>query len=121
MVEFALVFVLFLMLIFSIGELGRLVWVQQSLAFAARAGLRLAQVEGSAATETAIEAVVAANLPGMTADDLDVTVTWPAGNDRFDPVQITATYDFQFIMGSLFGLPNNTLVLTTTAVRNISQ
>ena len=81
-VEFSLVFILFLVLIVSLLEIGGTVWTYTTVTFAARQGVRFAMVHGSAnpvldgegndITDDQVEAVVQANAIGLDPNKLVV-------------------------------------------------
>ena len=89
-VEFALVFMLFLLLSIGLFEMGRAMWIYTTLSYAARQGARFAMVRGNdastvgallgipvtTATNAEITQVVRNNAIGLVASDLTVTPTW---------------------------------------------
>lgn len=122
-VEFALVLPVFLLLVFGIIDLGRMVWMENTLAFAAREGTRYAIVHGSYSSapcgpgsatytppdqDTAVTAAVlryAIGVPNVT-----VAAQWLDGdNNRNSRVAVDVYSDFmplpsQYLMGGAFSV-----------------
>jgi Flp pilus assembly protein TadG len=118
MVEFALVAPLFFALIFGTIELGRLMWVDHSLANATREGARYAMVHGSKsttpATDTEVQAVVEDKAPGVTSA-LSVSTTG-LGGEPGTSLSVNTSYDFSFITADIFGLSSVNLNHTSTVI-----
>ena len=105
LVEFALVIPIFLLLVFGLVDLGRAVFVNNSLGEAARDGARYGSVQARAydnTSRTAVEVWVEARLVGVP--DATVTVTCVAQNadlgcagNGYDTVIVTAEADLQMI------------------------
>ncbi|HZO81743.1 MAG TPA: TadE/TadG family type IV pilus assembly protein [Candidatus Binataceae bacterium] len=124
-VEFALVALPCLTLLFAVTSFGYALYTYSFVSSAARNAVRYAIVHGShslsPATSTAITNYVKNQLQGLSASDLSVTSCWnpqsgtcpgPSGNN--DPgkvVSVTVTYNFQ----PLFGMPAVTLPLTSSS------
>jgi Flp pilus assembly protein TadG len=96
MVEFAIVSVIFLFLLFGVVEFGRAVWIKNSINAGAREGARYAAVRGSTsgrpATADSVSAYVATKIP---VSPLIVSATWPDGNDPGDAVQVRVRYVYR--------------------------
>ncbi len=122
-VEFSLVFLLFLVLTIGLFEMGRAMWIYTTLSHAARQGARFAMVRGddaispvTTATNAEITQVVRRNAIGLVASDVTVTPTWKvsttgtevdwqtAGNARNGGtfVVVRVTYPIRFITGNVF-------------------
>jgi hypothetical protein len=100
-----------------------LVYAYSTVSEAARAGARYAIVHGSASSSpsgpTANDANVASAVqsyaPGLNTANLSVTSTWPSGsNDPTRSVTVTATYNYQLMVGRLFGVGNVQVSGTST-------
>ena len=97
LIEFSLISILLLMLVFGIMEFGRAIWIYGTVAHVAREGARFAIVRGSNsgrdASTTDVENYVnqrAAGMPGLT-----VTTTWDdASKDPGTVVQVQVDRDF---------------------------
>ena len=89
LVEFALVLPVFLLLIFGGLEMGRAVMVKHLLDDAARAGCRVASMQG--ATQNDVVSVVnqALTKAGISGHDVTVTPTPPSSADHLEPVSVT--------------------------------
>lgn len=105
MVEFALGFLLFLMLVVGIFEGGRLVWTYTTLSHAARQGSRLAIVHGERnplKDDSAITAAVRAQAVGLPAADVTVNTVWDDPNKKGGSVvTVSASYPINFIAAPL--------------------
>lgn len=97
-VEFALIAVAFLTLIFGIFEGGRIFWALNTIQYAVESGARYALTNTDASTaeiETATRASINA-LP-ITDDNPTITIQTSTVNN-VDIIQIDAIYTFQAIM-----------------------
>ena len=117
LVETALVLPLLLMLIVGLFDVGRAIWLSNTLATAVREGTRYGIVHGalSAAptgpgaasytppdSDTAITAQVL-NYASGVPDNLTVQSTWPDGNaNRGSRIVVTATFPFTPILSQVF-------------------
>lgn len=110
-VEFALSFTAFIMLLMGLMEFGRVVWTFSTLSHAVSQGARYAAVHGSGNpiivngndnTASAISDVVKANSIGLDSSQVTVNTAWSPNNDRGSEFTITASYPLNMIMGSLF-------------------
>jgi Flp pilus assembly protein TadG len=117
LVETALVLPLLLMLIVGLFDVGRAVWLSNTLATAVREGTRYGIVHGalSAAptgpgaasytppdTDTTITAQVR-NYASGVPNNLTVQSTWPDGNaNRGSRIVVTATFPFTPILSQVF-------------------
>ena len=124
-VEFSFIFVVFLMTVVALMELGRGVWTYATLSHAARRGARFAMIHGSNnpvmdnsdndTTDTEIANVVKAAAIGLDTSTIVVaTPTWTPDRSRGSTVELTVTYNFNVVVGPPL-LPRNTIPLTSTA------
>jgi len=94
-------------MLFGVIEGGRLVWTNHEVVNGTREGARLAMVAGAtggpAVTEAAVEARVLSSTAGLEAGRLDVVVT-NLGGETGESVIVQSTYDYQPIIGMIFGL-----------------
>ncbi len=117
LVEFALVLPVILLIVTGLFDVGRAIFQENTLAYAAREGTRYAIVHGSGSASPSgpgnVEAIVnvvraaAVGVPSVT-----VTVTYPdtscsLPNDRFCRVAVDATAPFvpipsQYLLGGTF-------------------
>lgn len=124
LVEFALLLPLFLLIVTGIFDVGRAVWQENSLAYAAREGTRYAIVHGSAgspavgpcsnclnpATNNLGNIVNAVTSNAVGVYNIDVTIDYPDGdNQRNHRVTVDATAPFvplpsQYLLGNAFQL-----------------
>lgn len=118
-IEFSLIVPVFLLIIYGIMELGRLLFVYNSLGHAVYEGGRYAIVRGSEsavpATTSEIEAQVQAYATSLDPSLLNVSVTFDPDNSPGSTVVIAATYDFTF-MTNLLPLSDFDLTSATDAV-----
>jgi Flp pilus assembly protein TadG len=103
MVEFSLVFVLFLTMMAGLFEFGRALWVYTTLAHATREGARYAMVHGAnnSVTNDQIIARVRAQAIGLSPGDITVTPNYSPNNQIGSFVTIQATYPFSMVLGKL--------------------
>ena len=124
-VEFAFTFVVFIMTVVVLMELGRAVWTYATLSHAARRGARFAMIHGSNnpvldgndndTTDSEITAVVKAAAIGLDTDTIVVsTPTWTPDRSRGSTVELTVTYNFNAVVGPPL-LSSSTIPLTSTA------
>ena len=124
LVEFALLLPLFLLVVTGIFDVGRAVWQENSLAYAAREGTRYAIVHGSGgspvvgpctnclnpATNNLGNIVSAVTTNAVGVYNIDVTIDYPDGdNQRNHRVTVDATAPFiplpsQYLLGGVFQL-----------------
>lgn len=98
-VEFALVLPVLLVLVFGIIEFGRVLWVQNTLQYAAERGTRFYIVNAGAA-ESEIADVVRANLTGLNPppDGLRIEARTETTVQQRTYKAVSVEYDFQFIV-----------------------
>lgn len=99
-VEFALVSIAFLMLIFGIFESGRMFWMYNTLQYAAEIGARYTLTDPDA-TDGEITNKVYENLNGIASNDpnLNISIGKPtAAGGNVQMVTIDITYNFQTIL-----------------------
>ena len=105
MVEFSLIVFMFIIMLFGVVELGRMVLVYTTVANAARAGARYAIVHGGDLTtgasgpgnttqiQTVVQNYASAGL--LNTNNLTITVNYPYGtNTAGSPVSVTVTYPY---------------------------
>jgi len=119
LVEFSLIAVLLVMLLFGVVEMCRLVLVYTAVANAARAGTRYAIVHGvdNLADATTVKTVVKNFLSAAPLDSSNATITGPLYSCQ-NPgctVQITVTYPYDPLV-SYFSLGTINLSSTSKGV-----
>ena len=124
MVEFALGFLIFLVLVVGIFEGGRLVWTYTTLSHAARQGARYAVVHGERnplADDTGITAAVRAQAVGLPSNGVTVNTVWSDSNKKGGSiVTVSASYPISFIASPLvFG--SNGLNLTARSRATVAD
>jgi len=124
MVESALVFGLFLTMLIGMLEIGRAVWVYETLTQAARAGARFAMMHGArnphggeSTPVSAVEAMVESASPGLDPDDLTVTVTWTPDAEPGSTVEVQASYPMTLIAAPLFSNQSSFSIVRTSTRR----
>ena len=124
MIEFSLVFLVFVVLIVGLMEIGRAVWTYTTVAHAARRGVRYATLHGSNnpvldesendVTDTEIADRVKANAIGLDSTKIVVsTPVWTPDRSRGSVVELTVTYPFELVTGS-FIVSQQSLELSST-------
>lgn len=118
LVEFALTFPVFILLIFSLIEGGRLMFTWVLLSEASREGARTAVLPNTASTTTISSRVaeIAGFAPGFAANNLAVykngtAVSGVFAKTRGDTMKVQIDYTFTFLSGTL--LPFTTRAITT--------
>ena len=124
MVEFALSFLLFLVLVVGIFEGGRLVWTYETLAHAARQGARTAIVHGERnplSDDSAIVDAVRAQAVGLPSGEVIVDTVWSDAEKKGGSiVTVSASYPISFIASPLvFG--GNGLSLTARSRATVAD
>jgi Flp pilus assembly protein TadG len=124
MVEFALSFLLFLVLVVGIFEGGRLVWTYETLAHAARQGARVAIVHGERnplADDTQITDAVRAQAVGLPSANVVVNTVWSDAEKKGGSiVTVSASYPISFIASPLvFG--SNGMSLTARSRATVAD
>lgn len=100
MVEFALMAPVFFLMLFGVIEMGRLMYIDHSIANATREGARQLMVSGSEAqfprTEQQIRDTVKTKATGATVTDGNIAITG-YGADPGQSASVETTYQFQWI------------------------
>ncbi len=123
-VEFALSFVLFIVVLMGLMELGRGMWTYGMLAHAARAAGRYCMVRGTQnpAVTTELRDLVENNCRGLEASSIVLETKWKDPTDgtvradvsaveRGDVIELKVKYPFQFVTGGLI-VPNGTISMS---------
>lgn len=116
MVEFALVFLLFLLVVAGVFEFGRGVWTFTTIAHAARQGARFAMIRGSRnpTTTEQVRNVVRNAAVGLNKAQVEVTTVWPSGVKKGNVVQVQVSYPFGLVSGSLL-LPESMIQINASS------
>lgn len=119
LVEFGLITFMYLILLFSVVEMGRMLIVYTALANAAHAGTRYAIVHGSdltsgasgpgntTAVQTAVSNFAAAGM--LNTSSLNTSVTYSPNNNPGSTVTVTVTYTYDPLLGYFSKILNKTL------------
>lgn len=126
--EFTVVAVLLLTLVFGIIDFGRALYAYHFVSYAAHQATRWASVRGSNCTGLpngcpALQADIVTYVKSIAygLDPTKITLNsnpWPSGNSPSNPVTVTVTYNFQFLLPFL---PSNSITMSSTAQMVISQ
>lgn len=105
--EFALIFPILILIVFGVLDLGRLFHAGITVANAAREGARYGTLNPPPDNNPAIiaAALAEAENSGINIPPGYVSVSCPMGCDSGLPVRVTVDYDFQMIIGIVFGDP----------------
>jgi Flp pilus assembly protein TadG len=129
LIEFALISVMFVILLASVVEMGRMVLVYTTIANAARAGARYAIVHGADQTvspsgpgnpctcpdvKTVVKNFASAGLLNTSA--LTITVSYPNGNTAGSLVTVTVAYRYDPFVNYFSTLLNKTLGSTSQGI-----
>ena len=121
-VELALTLILFLVVVFTLLEFGRMMWTYSTLAHLTRQAGRVCAVRGSVnpITHSEVHTLINAQAPanGLIGGEVGVYTYWndvanPAEISRGDFVEVRLTYPFQFLTASLVA-PNSSIKLSST-------
>jgi Flp pilus assembly protein TadG len=120
-VESALVLVFLIMLVVGTFEFGRAVWTYNTIGYAGRVAARYAQVRGTEtpATDSEIEAVVAANAVGLDPDQLTVATSWYPDREPGSTVTVQVDYPHRFAI-MLPGLSSSILNVQNRSMAVVS-
>ncbi len=122
LVEGALTITVFMMVLFGILDLCRMVWWYNGMSNLAREGTRYAAVRGSTslspATASTVTAAVAAQAVGYTSSDLTVTTTWSPDNKPASVVNVQVSYPFTPLVPYI---PTGVISLKSTSKLTITQ
>ena len=120
-VEFSLVFLVFVVVLVALMEFGRAMWTYSTIAHAARQAGRYCMVHGSAnpATSYGVEQAVKKHCIGLDPSQIQVTATWADGVaaadvERGDAVKVQVTYPFQFVAAGLLVESGGTIQMSST-------
>ncbi len=118
MVEFSLIFLLFVVVLVALVEFGRGMWTYATIAHAARQGGRYCMVRGSfnPTTLAALKTAVKKHCIGLDPTQVGVTASWNGGADptaieRGDFVEVEVTYPFQFAAAGLLLEGSNSIAM----------
>jgi Flp pilus assembly protein TadG len=107
-VAFALVLPILMMMFGAVFDFGRAVWLDSTLAHAAREGARHAGTRGAGSTAPAtvadIAAVVAREAVGAPASELAISVVWSPGNASGGTVTVTVGYLYAPLFASFLAI-----------------
>lgn len=124
-VEFALTFLLFLLVVLTLLEIGRGMWTYTTLAQAARQAGRYAIVRGSENPTTLanIRTVVERHARGLDGSEISINAVWnphddtpnldPSAVQRGDIVEIKLVYPFRLVSSPIV-LAQSTLMMSST-------
>lgn len=123
MIEFALGFLVFLMLVLGVFEGGRLVWAYTTLSHATRQAARFAIVHGerNPIDDSAIEAKVKRYAVGLPSNQVTVSTVWEdPTKSGGSVVRVSASYPIAFVASPLV-FTSQGLNLTATARGTVAQ
>jgi Flp pilus assembly protein TadG len=122
LVEGALVFLVFAVLIAGIMEVGVIGFAANAITFAAHRAARFGSLRGSSSGHVAsrgdIEASAVSYAAPLNSANLRVTVTWLPDNQPGSSVQVVVAYELR---PSVLPLSSSLLTLQSTARQRIAQ
>lgn len=108
MVEFSLVFLLLLMMVAGVFEVGRIVWTYNTLNHAAKQASRYAMVHGSrnpiSGQQASVSDYAKAQAVGFDPQSLTVTVVPTPNNNPGSVVTVTVSHTMNTVVAPLVGL-----------------
>jgi Flp pilus assembly protein TadG len=123
LIEFALSFLLFVVMLVGLVESARLVWTYTTLAHAARRGARFVMVHNgrNPATNDEIEEFVKNYTIGLDNDEITVTPTYDSvAKSGGSTATIAVSYPFEFFASPLV-FPTNGVTLTATSKTTLAE
>ena len=121
-VEFALAFLLFLALVLSLFEFGRLAWTYTAVHYASRQASRFATVRSKTnpTSSTEILAVAREHAIGLDPSKLTMVTNYRSSTVRRGSlVTVRLNYPFDFVFGAL--LPQSQIPLRSTSLVVIAR
>jgi Flp pilus assembly protein TadG len=117
LVEFAIIGPVFLMLLFGVVEMGRLIWTNHELDNGTREGARYAMVHGAKsgtlATSATVKTYMLSHTSGLSSAKATVNVAYGGTAQPGDVVTVSSTYSFTPLVSMVLG--TGTINLTSTA------
>ena len=123
-VEFALAFMLFIVILLTLMEVGRAMWTYATLAHAARQAGRYCMVRGSLypAVASELQGIVEKSCLGLDPSSIELETKWKNPDDgtlrasaaaveRGDVLEVKVKYPFRLVTGSLI-LPQQSLPMS---------
>lgn len=121
-VEFGFAAPVIVVLTIGLMDIGRMVWIDTTIAHAAYEGARYAAIRGAASTSPATAAEVISYIQGratgIDSGDLNVGVSWAPDNGSGGEVSIQVEYDFDSYLSGF--LPIGTIELKSVSKLTIS-
>ncbi len=118
MVEFAMVLLVALTLIFGIIQFSLALYAYSFVSYGARCGARYAMVRGSKSSSPASSSTIQSYVNGLAfpldTGSLSVTTTWNPNNNPGSTVTVTVSYVFR-PLGAFLGTSNITMSSTAQA------
>ena len=110
-VEFALLLPVYIAFMFGIVEFGRMIWIRNSMEFAAEIAARYGAIT-SGATNATTAAYAMTQLIGVDSATVTFTATVAAST-----VTVVGTHAFTTLVGAYVPIPSTTLTVTATFAR----
>jgi hypothetical protein len=122
MVEGAMVFLVFAVMLAGIMELGLVGFAGNAVTFAAHRAARFASLRGAwsghPAATADVQASAVANAAPLSSDNLTVSVAWMPDNSPGSSVEVSVSYAWR---PALLPLASGALTLRSTARERIAQ
>lgn len=108
-VEFALLLPVYIAFMFGIIEFGRMIWIRNTMEFAAETAARYGAIT-SGATNATVAAYATTQLIGVSSVTFTATVA-------SSTVTVVGTHDFTTLIAAYVPIPATTLTVTATFAR----
>ena len=122
MVEFAMILVVTLTLIFGIIQASLALYAYSFVSYAARSGVRYAMVRGSRssspATSSSVQTYVQGLAMGLNTSSLTVNTSWNPNNNPGSTVTVSVSYVFTPLTGLLW---SSNLTMSSTATSLVAN
>ena len=112
-VEFALLLPVYIAFMFGIIEFGRMIWIRNTMEFAAETAARYGAIT-SGATDATVAAYATAQLIGVDPATVDFITGTTIGAST---VTVVGTYNFTTFISAFVPIPATTLTVTATFAR----
>lgn len=118
-IEYALVALIFFMMVLFVMDGGRILWNYITVAEAARVGARYAITHGATASDTVLRQQILSRTVGLDPASLTVTSTWTPSHRPGSRVTVSVTYTTQPVVGLFWrGLTFTLRSQSTMVVQN---
>ena len=121
-IEFSLVFILFITMVAGVFELGRAIWAYNTLMHAAKQGVRYAMVHGARnpipSGGTTVENYTKSQAVGLAPSSVNAVVNYYPDNKPGSKVKVSASHTLNFVVAPLLGF-GSSIQLKADSVKTV--